>query len=120
VALVGLELRRSYLKNADSLESRSRRAAVRRGLQNALPLTTVLTFIMVPSTSTKVFKTFLCDRIEYQMGESERKYLHDDLALSCETDEYQRTKDMAVIMVQVWPVGALRSPTDGSQTPPFH
>jgi hypothetical protein len=40
-------------------------AKVEAGLYRVLPLTLGLTFVLVPSTSTRIFKTFLCDPIQY-------------------------------------------------------
>ena len=74
------------------------------GLQRIVPLTLGLTFLLVPSTSTRIFKTFLCDRIEYDSFEI-RRYLHDDLATSCDSDEYTDTRRVAIGALVVWPVG---------------
>jgi hypothetical protein len=73
-------------------------------LQQTLPLTLLLTFLVVPSTSTRIFKTFLCDRIEYDEGET-RRYLHDDLTLDCDSDEYEGTLSTALVTLVLWPVG---------------
>ena len=73
--------------------------AVRAAFQQTLPLTLVVTFVLVPSTATRIFKTFLCDPIEL------RRYLHDDLAMDCDSDEYTTTHNVAIVMLVVWPVG---------------
>eukprot|EP00966_Prymnesium_polylepis_P208606 4833018-Prymnesium_polylepis.1 len=39
----------------------SSRSALRNGLQRILPLASVLTFVLVPSTATAIFRTFLCE-----------------------------------------------------------
>jgi hypothetical protein len=54
---------------------RSRRAAVLVGLQHTLPLALLLSFLLVPSTSTRLFKTFLCEPIEYDMQNTTRRCL---------------------------------------------
>lgn len=54
---------------------RSRRAAVLVGLQHNLPLALLLSFLLVPSTSTRLFKTFLCEPIEYDMQNTTRRCL---------------------------------------------
>ena len=82
---------------------RSHCATVLVGLQRVLPLTLGLTFITVPSVSTRIFKTFLCDPFEYREGEQLR-YLHDDLGESCDSDDYATTRNVAFVMLIIWPV----------------
>eukprot|EP00966_Prymnesium_polylepis_P301543 6967154-Prymnesium_polylepis.1 len=64
----------------------------------------ILTFVLVPSTSMRIFKTFLCDPFEYNANVT-RRYLHEDLSLDCESHEYQATRTIAVGLVGVWPMG---------------
>eukprot|EP00966_Prymnesium_polylepis_P304929 7045110-Prymnesium_polylepis.1 len=65
-----------------------------------------LTFLVVPSTATRIFKTFLCDAIEYdEVAHETRSYLHDDLYLDCGSTEYHYTRNTAIAMLLVWPVG---------------
>ena len=91
---------------SDSPTPRGNRAAVLAGLHNTLPLTLVLTFVLVPSTATRIFKTFLCEVFEYDHEEGvSHRFLHDDLALSCDTDEYSTTRHTALAMIAVWPIG---------------
>jgi hypothetical protein len=91
---------------SDSLTPRGNRAAVLAGLQSTLPLTLVLSFVLVPSTATRIFKTFLCDVFEYDHGDGlTHRFLHDDLALSCDTEEYSTTRHTALVMIAVWPIG---------------
>jgi hypothetical protein len=106
--LIARELARDH-RNRDRssvVTSRSHGAAVRSGLERTLPLTLVLTFLLVPSTATRVFKTFLCDPFLYnsQAGET-RRYLHDDLSLSCSSSEYGATRNIALGMLVLWPMG---------------
>eukprot|EP00966_Prymnesium_polylepis_P129786 3001413-Prymnesium_polylepis.1 len=63
-----------------------------------------LTFLVLPSTSTRIFRTFLCERIDYGNDEV-RHYLSADLATSCDTDEYQTTRIIGFAFVAVWPMG---------------
>jgi hypothetical protein len=66
----------------------------------------VVTFVLVPSTATQIFKTFLCDSFDYEDESLQtRRYLHDDLALACASWEYQETRTIAIVMILVWPVG---------------
>ena len=80
------------------------RDAVRSGLQHALPPFLGLTFLVVPSTSTRIFRAFLCDAIQYSEAET-RRYLHADLALSCSSTEYEETRTVAFAFMAVWPIG---------------
>ena len=90
---------------------RGKRAAVSGGVQRALPVTLITTFFLVTSTSTTIFKTFLCDPFEFSASDPAthqpvtRRYLHDDLALDCDTSDYRKTWNTAVAMVFVWPLG---------------
>ena len=85
---------------------RRKRLAVLAGLQRTLPFTLILTFLLVPSTATRIFKAFLCDPIEYDMEADEtRRYLRYDLAITCDSDEYRTTETIAAIMIFVWPCG---------------
>ena len=56
-------------------------AAVLRGFQRILPQALVLTFVLIPSMATRIFRTFLCDAIELR-ADATRRYLQDDLTLS--------------------------------------
>jgi hypothetical protein len=112
---------------------RSTRDVVSAGLQHILPITLVMTFILVPSTATRIFKTFLCVPIQYsdvvthRCAPSESRTclslasfpcsphrvvvtvgvadLHDDLSLSCDSPEYEATRRTALAMILLWPVG---------------
>ena len=102
-----LQRSQSGLQQALSTSSSARVCnAVRRGLQATLQFTLVLTFVLVPSTTMRIFRTFLCDPIEYNaaVGTTYR-YLHDDLALGCDSPQYQSTRSIAFALMCVWPVG---------------
>ena len=80
------------------------RGAMLSGLQRALPFVLFITFLLVPSTATQVFKAFLCDPVEYNATVTQR-FLHDDLSISCDSSEYDTTVRTAVAMLIVWPLG---------------
>eukprot|EP00966_Prymnesium_polylepis_P000385 8507-Prymnesium_polylepis.1 len=63
-------------------------------MRRVLPLVLLLTFIVVPSTSSRIFQTFRCDSIEYNNTET-RRYLHADIRLNCDTEEYETTRGTA-------------------------
>eukprot|EP00966_Prymnesium_polylepis_P104593 2422789-Prymnesium_polylepis.2 len=73
-------------------------------MQRTLPFVLGLTFLVVPSSSTRVFRSFVCEPIEYSSGDT-RRYLAADLALSCDTDKYTTTRLTAFVFMAVWPVG---------------
>ena len=74
------------------------------GLQRALPVIISATFVLTPSRATKIFKAFLCDKIEYDWTGHSRRYMQDDLRTACSSDEYEQTRAIAVMMLIVWPV----------------
>ena len=78
--------------------------ALTAGLQRVLPPTLGLTFLVLPSTSTRIFRAFLCETFEYDEGTS-RRYLYADAALSCDSAEYEVTRNTALAMLVVWPLG---------------
>ena len=100
---IGLELARDRWRKA-LVKPRALRAVALAALQHTLPLALLLSFILVPSISTRVFKTFLCDPIEYASGDV-RRYLHADLTLSCDSDEYDEAQRTAFLTLCIWPVG---------------
>ena len=101
---MGRELVVECFKDPRFVAPRGTRIAVLTGLQRTLPLSLVTTFVLVPSAATRIFKAFRCDRIEFDDTVT-RRYLHNDLALSCESEEYNTTRSLAVAMLVVWPVG---------------
>ena len=80
--------------------------AVRIGLRRTLPLMLILTFFVLPSQSTRILKTFLCDPFRFDdiQGTSKR-YLQDDRKLSCDSPEYDRLQVQTYAILAVWPIG---------------
>jgi hypothetical protein len=86
----------------------SARAAMLAGLQRILPFALAISFLLVPSTSTRIFKTFFCDPFDANSTATPsitRRFLHEDLNLDCEVDEYSESRNIAVVLVLVWPIG---------------
>jgi hypothetical protein len=81
------------------------KASLRGGMEEVLPLILAVTFLLVPSTSTRIFKTFLCDRFAYDDSGQMRRFLHDDLRLSCDQYEYTLTRYTAQVALALWPIG---------------
>ena len=102
---VAMELARDY-RNYDpnTVAPRATRVAIKAGLERALPFMLIVTFVVVPSTGTRIFKTFLCD--SFAIDETTSKlYLQEDLSLACDSPEYQDTKRVAIATLFVWPIG---------------
>lgn len=105
VLFVSYELIRDLFKGDPTLVApRGTRAAIIMGLERNLPLTLTLTFVLVPSTATRIFKTFLCVPFEYD-ATSTLRYLHDDLSLLCGSADYTSTWHVALSNLLMWPVG---------------
>ena len=100
---LGIEAWRNHRSKSGSARRRPKAVITAAG-RAVLPLLLGLTFLVVPSTSTRLFKTFLCDRIEYNDTE-ERRYLHAYLELSCDSDDYKETRRLSTVMLGVWPIG---------------
>jgi hypothetical protein len=45
-----------------------------------------------------------CDAFEYDV-QTVRRYLHDDLGVSCSSGEYEMTRTIAFPLVYLWPLG---------------
>ena len=103
IASVAWELLQHH-RQADGHTARSVRTVCAIGLQRVLPLTLGLTFLVVPSTSMRIFRSFHCETFEYDQ-ETSRRYLYADLTLSCDSDEYEATQSTAFAMLALWPVG---------------
>ena len=84
-----------------TLRSVSRQAFGR----GALPFALLLTFVLLPSTSNRIFKTFLCESFVVDENGGTARFLVEDLAVNCESDEYNELQRDAVIMIFIWPVG---------------
>jgi hypothetical protein len=103
-----VELIRERRTDPELVAPRGRRAAVQAGLQRTLPMMLVLTFVLVPSTATLIFKSFLCDTLSFAntgTNTETRRYLQMDLHVQCDTDDYAATLNIAYVMIAVWPLG---------------
>ena len=80
--------------------------AARAGLRRALPVLLVMTFVLLPAVSTKIFRAFLCITVgeDDETFETQR-FLLEDMALSCDSALYAALRRDALVMVFVWPVG---------------
>jgi len=101
VGFVGWELLLAR-RRGDSIAAR---IVVLAGLQRILPFALGLTFLVLPSTSSRLFKTFRCDPFEYDGNGERHYYMHAALDVSCDSAEYTATRGTAVAMLFLWPIG---------------
>jgi hypothetical protein len=107
LGFIGMEFVSALADSKVSVRERFQTALV-AGLRRALPFILGLTFLIVPSISTRLFKTFSCDSIEYSSehyGPETRRYLHTDPDTSCDTDSYRTSRSIAIMLIVLWPVG---------------
>ena len=106
VFFVGNEFRLQRSRGAvDEEGAQGVGAVILAGLQRCLPLALTVSFVVVPSASTRLFQTFRCDSFEYDAAGEVREYLHNDYALNCQSDEYDATRGTAIFLLIIWPVG---------------
>jgi hypothetical protein len=106
MSIIGEFAQDRWKQRATFVARRGWRAAARSGLQRALPLCLVVTFVLVPSTATRIFKTWLCVPIEYDPADAQpRRYLNEDLSMNCDADDYKEARNLAFLFIFVWPVG---------------
>ena len=80
-------------------------AAMQMGLQRTLPLILILSFVLLPSQSTRILKTFLCTPFAYDdINGISKRYLHDDFSVSCDSPEYENLRLHTVVLLAIWPV----------------
>ena len=103
LGFVSWELLLNRYARVDERGSQRICAAIQAGLRRTLPLMLGLTFLVLPSTSSRLFKTFRCESIEYGEGEL-RRYLKADLQVLCDTAEHGMTRAIAFFFIGIWPV----------------
>ena len=102
VGSVSFDLARRFSKQGHS----SIRSAVQGALWRTLPLVLVLTFILVPSTSSRIFSAFQCDSFAYDDASGQtREFLRADYSLDCDSDEYLSIRRDAYVFVAMRPIG---------------
>ena len=62
----------------------------------------LLLFLVLPATSTTIFRAFLCDG---NFGVEGANFLEADYKLSCDSDEYQRLRVVAIVGIIMYPIG---------------
>jgi hypothetical protein len=102
VGFVGWELLKRSNQTVSGTQGLSN--TIYAGIQKVLPLGTGVTFLVVPSVSMRIFRSFLCDPIEFSKG-IVRRYLVADLTLSCDSSGYETTSAIAYVCIVIWPVG---------------
>jgi hypothetical protein len=107
------ELRRASVGNSDSSNggssvTRSKKVlhsdahSPNRRLRNRIFATfLILTFLMLPSVTVKIFSTFACTHFEGDYG----SFLKADYSLDCTTPKHKSFQMFAGFMVLVYPIG---------------
>ncbi|GMI20483.1 hypothetical protein TeGR_g13545, partial [Tetraparma gracilis] len=67
----------------------------------------IITFIILPSTSTKILNTFYCDEMDDVEGVPGDGgwYLKADLSIDCNSDGHKFYTRVALVMILVFPIG---------------
>lgn len=80
--------------------------------RDGFPTALVITFVLLPGVSSRIFKTFLCDRYKWQdeneyIGQPELvvRYLAVDLRLSCDSPAYDGAFTAGILLSILWPLG---------------
>ena len=64
-----------------------------------------LTYLILPTTSTKILNTFACDQLDGVGGEPGQWVLKSDLSIDCESATHKFFMVYAGIMIAVYPIG---------------
>lgn len=76
------------------------------GLRSALPAGLFLSFLLLPSISSLIFRSFLCDAfVHHDATGATRSYLHSDYSMECGTPSHQRLERWAYGLILLWPAG---------------
>ena len=76
------------------------------GLRSALPAGLFLSFLLLPSISSLIFSSFLCDAFVYDDATgATRSYLQADYSVECETPSHRRLERWAYGLIPLWPAG---------------
>ena len=93
--------RKGFLKTTESDLEIYRRLKLRY-----CALFLLLTYLILPSTTTSIFNMFLCENID-PLGEDDLEdlYLRADYSLSCRSSRYNFGVAWAICMIFVYPIG---------------
>lgn len=66
-----------------------------------------LTYLILPSVTTRIFQTFLCTNIDpdNENPDDDNYYLTADMSISCSSAYYHRGVAYAIFMIFVYPIG---------------
>ena len=67
----------------------------------------VLTFLVLPGVSTKLFNLFKCRSFESENGNGTERYLYADYTINCDSARYNAFVIYAYVMIAVYPVRVL-------------
>jgi len=78
------------------------------GISHPFPAQALLvTYLVVPTVTTTVFRTFVCAPFDAEVGGELRtdRLLVADVTVDCGSASYAAHRIFALLMVAVWPVG---------------
>jgi len=76
------------------------------GLRSALPAGLFLSFLLLPSIASLIFRSFLCDGFVYDDATgATRSYLQSDYSMECGTPSHRRLERWAYGLIPLWPAG---------------
>ena len=76
------------------------------GLRAALPAGLFLSFLLLPSISSLIFRSFLCDAFMYDDATGATvSYLQADYSMECGKPSHQRLERWAYGLIPLWPAG---------------
>lgn len=98
---------RAYASKVKELSDFAQKEAVKTVRDRYLTIFYMLTYLVLPSVTSTIFRVFLCVDVDPQNEDSmpTDHYLIADLSMSCESDEYRRWVIYASVMIVVYPVG---------------
>ena len=80
--------------------------SLKRAPQRTLPFALLIAFACAPSTSRSIFTAWDC--IGFSVSDAESHYfLRLEPTMRCESDEHGRLINVALVLMAIWPVGAV-------------
>ena len=97
----------------DGGRRRSSVAAARQALRdhgpqfrrNLVAVTILVTYLVLPSVTTTIFRTYDCETVDDPDGEGKKRYLRVRHDTRCEGRAYRLTAIFAGLACVIWPVG---------------
>lgn len=62
-------------------------------------------FIVLPSCSSKIFATFVCDSFDINGDDGTANFLQSDYAIDCDSQRYSILLSYSIVMIIIYPIG---------------